>query len=417
MSDENRAARGNTISLLDLVAVLVRHRWFIILSSFVAALLVVAYSLYTLKVAPDAPLNWLPNVYRPTVQVRLQDTQSQSLSSFLSNSDLGFLANLAGSGTSGPTSSDLAQELLVGNTLLDELADEFDLVHRLNITENPISSTRRFLKESFNSDFSSSTGILTIGFENTDKYFATDVLNSALTKLEARFKSLTLSSVTIKKQILEQSIEDYSDELHAAQQALIDFQRRYGVISIELQTEYKLEAVAEIDQQILSKQSELRTLEASRRENDPEVRRTRMEIQTLQEQRQILINGSSSSSVGEPPSDIPQSQLPELSARYLNLTRDLQIVQTIYSGLRSQYESLKVEEMDTSSRFQVIEEAEVPELKSGPSRSKICIIFTMTIFFLAVFVSFIFEYFNRVKRDPIESGKLSEIKRMLGRSK
>ena len=381
MSDENRAARGNTISLLDL--------------------LVVAYSLYTLKVAPDAPLNWLPNVYRPTVQVRLQDTQSQSLSSFLSNSDLGFLANLAGSGTSGPTSSDLAQ----------------DLVHRLNITENPISSTRRFLKESFNSDFSSSTGILTIGFENTDKYFATDVLNSALTKLEARFKSLTLSSVTIKKQILEQSIEDYSDELHAAQQALIDFQRRYGVISIELQTEYKLEAVAEIDQQILSKQSELRTLEASRRENDPEVRRTRMEIQTLQEQRQILINGSSSSSVGEPPSDIPQSQLPELSARYLNLTRDLQIVQTIYSGLRSQYESLKVEEMDTSSRFQVIEEAEVPELKSGPSRSKICIIFTMTIFFLAVFVSFIFEYFNRVKRDPIESGKLSEIKRMLGRSK
>jgi capsule polysaccharide export protein KpsE/RkpR len=414
MSDETRTARGNTISLLDLVMVLVRHRWFIILSTFVAAILILAYSIYSIKVPPDAPLNWLPNVYRPTVQVRLQDTQSQSLSSFISNSDLGFLANLAGGDSGGPSSADLAQELLIGNTLLEELAGEFNLVERLEITENPISSTRKFLKGSFESNFDASTGILTIGFENTDRLFATDVLNSALAKLEARFKSLTLSSVTIKKQILEQSIVDYGDELRAAQQALIDFQRRYGIISIELQTEYKLEAVAEIDSQILGKQSELRTLEASRRENDPEVRRTRMEIQTLQEQRQILINGNSTA---ETPTDIPQSQLPELSARYLNLTRDLQIVQTIYSGLRSQYESLKVEEMDTSNRFQIIEEAEVPELKSGPSRSKICIIFTMTIFFLAVFVSFILEYFARVRHDPIESGKLSEIKRMLGRTK
>ena len=113
--------------------------------------------------------------------------------------------------------------------------------------------------------------------------------------------------------------------------------------------------------------------------------------------------------------NIPQSQLPELSARFLNLTRDLQIVQAIYSGLRSQYESLKIEERDTSSRFQIIEHAEVPEIKSGPSRSRITIIVTMTVFFLSIFLSFVLEYFERVKNDPIESSKLSEIRRMLRR--
>ncbi len=412
MSETPRTNGGNTISLLDLLTVLVRHRWFVVLSTFLGALLIVAYSLYSIKAPPDAPLNWLPNVYRPTVQVRLQDTQGQSLSSFLSNSDLGLLANLAGGDIAGPSSADLAQELLVGNTILDALAEEFDLVSLLGITENPKSTTREFLRSAFDTTFDSSTGILTIGFVHTDPVFATAVLNSALSKLEQRFESLTLSSVTVKKEILEQSIADYGKELRDAQQQLIDFQKTYGIISIELQTEYQLEAVAQIDAQILAKRSELTTLEATRRENDPEVRRMRMELATLEERRQILLEGSTT---GETPVNIPQSQLPELSARYLNLTRDLQIIQTIYSGLRSQYESLKIEEKDTSSRFQIIEHAEVPETKSGPSRSKICIIVTMTVFFLAVFISFVAEYFDRVKRDPVESAKLGAIRRMLGR--
>lgn len=413
MSESPDARQHTTISLLDLLAVLVRHRWLIILSTFVAGLFIVVYSIYSIKAPADAPLNLLPNLYKPTVQVRLQDSQGQSLSSFLSNSDLGLLANLTGSDVGGSSNADLAQELLTGKTLLDELAEEFDLIAMLEVTEAPKSTTRAFLSDAFETSFDANTGILTIGFEHTDREFATAVLNSALLKLEGRFKTLTLASVNEKKQILEQSIEGYATELATAQQALIDFQRQYGIISIELQTEYKLQAIAALDSQILAKRSELRTLEESRKADDPEVRRTRMELDTLEEQRDILVSGSSTGSTSI---NIPQSQLPELSARYLNLTRDLQIVQTIYSGLRSQYESLKIEERDTSNQFQIIEQAEIPELKSRPSRSKVCIIVTITVFFLSVFLSFILEYFDRVKRDPVESQKLGEIRRMVKRN-
>ena len=399
--------------MLDLIAVLVRHRWLIVLSTLVAGLLIVAYSVYSIKASSDAPLNKLPNVYRPSVQVRLQETQGQSLNSFLANSELGLLANLAGGDVGGSSSADLAQALLVGNTILDELAESFDLVERLGITEYPKSTTRAYLKNLFEHDFTASTGILTISVEHTDPIFATDILNSAIVKLEARFKELTVSSVNMKKEILEQSIEDYEVELRVTQQSLIDFQVRYGIISIEQQTGFKLAAIADVDSSILSKRSELRTLEETRRTDDPEVRRMRMELQTLEEHRNILVNGGPET--GSAAVNIPQSQLPELSARFLNLTRDLQIVQAIYSGLRSQYESLKIEERDTSSRFQIIEHAEVPEIKSGPSRSRITIIVTMTVFFLSIFLSFVLEYFERVKNDPIESSKLSEIRRMLRR--
>ena len=110
---------------------------------------------------------------------------------------------------------------------------------------------------------------------------------------------------------------------------------------------------------------------------------------------------------------VAQTELPELSARFLNLTRDLQIIQTIYSGLRSQYETVRIEEMNNSSRFQVIETAEVPEKKSWPRRSVICVVVTMAAFFFSVLAAFIKEYFVRARRDPVEAMKLDDIKRML----
>ena len=412
---EGSPQNNSSISLLDLLAVVIRHRWLIVLSTFASGVLIAAYSVYTINAAPDAPLNLLPNVYRPTVEVRLQETQGQTLSSFFPDSDLGFLANLAGGDVGGSSSSDLAHSLLVGNRILDELAVEFDLVNKLGIIRHPKSSTRAYLTKLFDSTFSSATGILTIGVEHTDRNFATEVLSSALEKLETRFKDLTASNVEIKKKILQQSIIDYAAELAVAQQTLIDFQTRNGIFSIELQTEYKLQSIAEVDSQILSKQSELRTLVGSRRADDPEVRRVGMELDTLIERRDILVRGGDASTAT--PGNIPQSQYPELSARFYNLTRDLQIIQTIYSGLRSQFESIKIEEKDTSSRFQIIEHAEVPELKSGPSRSLITIIVTITVFFLSIFLSFILEYFERVRRDPVESSKLLEIRRMLRRSR
>lgn len=80
--------------------------------------------------------------------------------------------------------------------------------------------------------------------------------------------------------------------------------------------------------------------------------------------------------------------------------------------------SEKRREADASAKtFQVIERAEVPEVKSGPSRGKISIIVTITVLFLAIVISFIMEYIERVKQDPIESEKLNEIKGIFRRSR
>ena len=399
----------STISLLDLISVLVKRRWLIFICTTVAAVLVVLYSLYTLRAPADARFNKLPNYYIPVVKVRLLDEESSSISSALSGSDLGFLASLAG-GTAGSSSADLAQALLSGNQLLDELVEEFEIIDRFQIQKNPKTNSRGMLREAFEPEFDASTGILTLGFKSVDKVFAAEILTSAVDKLEKRFDELTMESVLEKKRFLEESIAEYEIQLRQAQTALINFQKRNNIIDIQLQTEYQLLSLSEIEAKILETETDLNSLRERRRPDDPEVLKLAVSLNVLKTRRDIIKLGQKNNTDSL---DIPLSELPGLSAMFANLTGDIQILQVIYTALRSQLETTRIEERDNSERFQIIEEAEIPEVKAGPSRGKICIIVTLSAFFFTVFLAFILEYFDRVKADPTESAKLIAIKQML----
>ena len=411
---ESNSQRTNTISLLDLIAVLVKRRWLIIITTVVAAILIALYSIYTIRAPVDAKFNLLPTFYRPVVKIRLIDHEQSNISSMLSGSDIGLLASLAGGSVGGSSSADLAQALLVGNKILDGLVEDFDIISRLDIQKNPRTSSRKFLLDAFESFFDGATGILTISFENEDKVFATKILSSAVERLELLFDEMTMEGVLEKKFFLEESIANYEQELKRAQDRLINFQRSNQIIDITLQTEYQLDALAELDRQILLKETELETLQEKRLENDPGMLSASRELNLLKTRRELTAKGRRG---GTGALDIPLTDLPALAAMYTNLLGDIEILRVIYSSLRSQYETTKIEEKDDSERFQVLEVAEIPELKAGPSRGKICIIVTISIFFLSVFFSFILEYFDRVKEDPVESAKLVAIKQMLRKPK
>ncbi|MCK4513925.1 MAG: hypothetical protein KAU31_01640, partial [Spirochaetaceae bacterium] len=93
--DPGMDGRDDTISLLDLIAVLARRWRLIFFTTFFAAIGIVLFSIYTLRMPSDSPYNPLPNVYEPESQILLTDPSTGSgLSSALTNTDLGILAGL-----------------------------------------------------------------------------------------------------------------------------------------------------------------------------------------------------------------------------------------------------------------------------------------------------------------------------------
>ncbi len=109
------------------------------------------------------------------------------------------------------------------------------------------------------------------------------------------------------------------------------------------------------------------------------------------------------------------SNIPEIMTEIQMVKLELEAQQQVYTQLKTQQELLKINMASDTPVFQIIEEAEVPDQKSGPSRGKLCIIITFAGFFISIFLAFALNAVQNIKNDQeamqkIKSGWKNENK-------
>ncbi len=401
--------RDDTISLLDLIAVLARRWRLIFFTTFFAAIGIVLFSIYTLRMPSDSPYNPLPNVYEPESQVLLTDPSTGSgLSAALTNTDLGIIAGLAGiSGTGSDNSAALAQSLLIGNWVIDQIIQEFDLLEAHSESENPKTAARVSVRSSLTAEYDAGSGILLVKFQSIDPVFAADVLLRVVELLEARFTFLTRDDARARSEAIQLQLTQLEDDVERAREDFAAFQRQYGVVDPVAQGTQTLELIVQYRIQLFDlERQRQQLLQYVENPDDPQVLRTDRDIALLEQLVSELETGFRVYS----PLTIPRDELGQITSMYLDLQRDLQLKQEIYFTFQAEMVRARIEAQDTSRVFQVIEPAEVPEIKTSPSRGTICIIVTITAFFLSVFLAFVLEYFDKARTDPREAQKLEGIR-------
>ena len=98
------------------------------------------------------------------------------------------------------------------------------------------------------------------------------------------------------------------------------------------------------------------------------------------------------------------------SLEYARIQRELLVQTEILRTLAQQYELAKLNVTFPEPSFTTIEFAEIPNVKSGPSRIKFIAVVMMVAVFVSLFLVFLLEYFERVKADPIEMEKAKRIR-------
>jgi tyrosine-protein kinase Etk/Wzc len=401
----------DTLSLLDLLGALVKRRWFVIGFSGGITLVVFAFLLITKVIPVDSPLNRYPDYFLPTARILIQEgSQGNPISSALNQTGLGSLSGLLGiSATAGGSMEKLAESLLMeGNFIADAITAEFGFAEKYGFTGNGKSKTRKIFWGAVNAEFNDKSSVLTIGYRDIDPEFATRVVNRVVDLLETQFRSLTIDRVLQKKRYIEDSVAAVEAEYGKASSALIAFQAKYGILDIS-QVSESIRQIASLQSQIVSKQLSIALLENSVPDNDPRIVQYRNEIAQMQKLINEMKEGSKEYSLGV----VAANQVPNLSVQYLALQRDVQIQQSILATLKQQYETTKLEEIDTSRTFQIIEKAEIPDEKAGPPRARTIVFVALGTFIIAVLIAFIGEYFERAGRDPVESKKLSLVRETL----
>lgn len=413
----------DAFTILDLILILVRRRRIIAITTGAAAAVLLAYNLAAMALPPESPLNLLPDRYTASVIVMITEDAPEygsGAASVLSQIPAGGggLADFAGLlAAEGSTDANRAQELLFGRSILDALAVQQGLVTDASGNDE-ILAARRWLRDNLSTDYRIDSGLLEISFDHIYPELAASGLQFAVDRLGDKVRDLTIERVLLRKAFLEERMAAVEDDREAAQKKLIAFQTRRGVIDPAAQSESTIQRLTALKTDLYRKeveiQSQIEMLGALGADNAG-VRRLRIEADTLR----TLIEEIERGPIEEDQptfqaSDPPLNDLPELSVQYLDLATEVGVHDTIHSFLRSQYESVRIEESAREASFQIVEEVETPRRKSRPRRSLICIIGTLAACMASVLAAFTLEYFRRAAADPAQRRQLDAIRNEIG---
>ena len=382
------------ISLLDLVAVLWKRKWLVIAITGLVAFGSLAYALGSLLLPPDK--SYLPNVYTPKATMLISSGTSSSLSSLLSSSGLSGLAGMAGVSAGGNANQQLAKVLATSNTTLDRLNERFNFAEHYKMKEPKVAEVRKAISNNLSATIDEKSNIFTISFTDKDPAFAKEVVDETVNILSERFAQLSGSQAIQQKAILEKRLADVDAAISTLEAQVKEFQKKYGVVQVEALATEQITILARLRSELILKEMEIENYKKVARINDPMLTQLNNERDALLAKIKEIETGTGSGSKVMP----SQQQLPTIAFEYAKLERDLAVQTELFKILTQQYEIAKFNATGQEPVFQILEMAEVPDMKSGPSRSMICIVATLAAFFVSILLAFASESISKIRRDP-----------------
>lgn len=202
------------INLLDYVIVLLKHKWLIFGTVFLAGVAAVIYSLL------------LPNIYRSEAVIVPRQQEKSGASSALSA--LGGLGGIAGElvGLGGGGDVEKFEVVLKSRDLARRMVNRYDLLPRLfeeawdpvkeQWQENPaptLQDAYKALMGMLTISRERNSDVLTIQFDHEEPQFAKKMVDHYLTELSETLREQTLKDAAENQRFLKQQLEKTSDVL------------------------------------------------------------------------------------------------------------------------------------------------------------------------------------------------------------
>ncbi len=404
-TDTQTSAEEDEISLIDLLAVLIKHKKFIIITTLTGALGILGFSAGSLLLPNEK--SYYPNYYTPKSIVKVNEDSSGGIN--LGSDSGGLTALLGMSIKSGATAYGAAKKYAFSDSFVDEIIKKHDLinVYKLSESKYPTVDARQVFKKNLSLEQDEDSGTIEISYKDISGKLAADIVNTVVALLDDTFKGMSTDENVIQKKLLEKELVSTEKKLKDLEDRLKAYNERYGIYDIESYAKEKAVALGDLRSQYLKKVMEIESYKAYSSIEDPGLRKLKIERDSLKKNIEKMENGYSVGSIVVP----SEKELPELVTSYKKLSLEYELQGKLYTSLAQQYELIKLKTNSIPPKFIVYEKAAPPEVKSGPSRGKLCIIVTMAVFFLAVFGAFIIEFIEKIKHDPVEMAKLKGTKK------
>ena len=335
---------ASEISLVDMVALLLRHKKLI--GGFtVAATLLAAIVVW-----------FLPPSYVAEATILPPQQQQSSLAALAAGAMGGLMGGMS-SQLGLKTPADLYIGILKSRSIADHIIESF---HLQAVYGTKLKSVTRKTLESHANFTSSKESLITISVRDHDANRAAGIANAFVDELYKQNSRLAITDASQRRLFFEQQLNKEKDALANAEIALKETQQSTGLLIPAGQAEVLIRSGAQIRAQIASREVQLEAMRSYATEENPQIQVVKSEISALQSQlAQVESKGASDSKL-----EISGSRLPEASLKYVRKLRDLKYHETLYELLAKQYEAARIDEAKQAPIVQVVDRAVVPDKDS-----------------------------------------------------
>jgi uncharacterized protein involved in exopolysaccharide biosynthesis len=393
------------VSVLDIVALLVEHKRFIVRFVLGAAVLAIVVSLL------------LPIRYEGKV-ILLPPTQDSSIGATLlglgqlgsaggSMGSMSSLASLASGSLGLKNPADMYVALLGSRTVEDAMIRRFGLMQEYH--KKRMSDTRKELESHTTAIAGVKDGLIRLTVEDRDPNRAAELANGYVEEFRKLFASLAVTEAARRRLFFEQEMDQAKADLTIAEDAMQKTQQSTGVLEIDSQARSLIESAAILRAQVVAKQVQIQSMRSFAAEDNPDLILAKKELTALQDQLDQLAGTHQDAG-----SDINLSKgrVTGAGLEYLRRFRELKYRETVFELLAKELEVAKLDEAREGSMVQVVDAAVPPDKRSFPRRTLIVIGVTVLSCFVAVLWVFLRERLIRTFEVPENRQRLESIKRL-----
>ncbi|MBT3448629.1 MAG: lipopolysaccharide biosynthesis protein [Bacteroidetes Order II. Incertae sedis bacterium] len=374
MNDQNTTNVDDT--WWHMLGVLFRWRRFIIIVTGVLAVVSVVISLM------------LPVWYKASSRLLLPNSGGSGIASAL----LGDLSSAAESLLGGGGGDYVRyMAILHSRAVKEQIVERFDLINVYDLAEEEFASEEALSALADNIEFviDDEYDFMSIEVFDQDAQRAADISNYFIELLDEENNRLTRQTAGNFRAYVESRYDLAEEERGAMLDSLASFQRKYGVIDLEAQTEAYFSQLAELRASTLQYEIQLNGMRAQFGEGNQQVKNMQSMVEAANQSFQDALDGR------EMVMPVSQEEAPEMVRQFLNLTMERTIQERILELVAPMLEQARFEEERQSETLQVVDAAVAPFEKAKPKRMIIVIGATLSAFILALVFVLLLDWWKR----------------------
>ena len=256
--------------------------------------------------------------------------------------------------------------ILNSTKLAEAVADELSLMELYETESRALAASR--VRNQVNVSTNRDQTVVTISMNHPDRHLARDVVEAYLRNFITINREVNLGEAEAALAFVGERLKEVEVELAEAEQELQLFQNRYGIFSLDSQSSSMAEHYMKSRERLRNLQIEYAVQRSTMSQGHPQLRAVETEIAEVERQLAAMEEGRySATDSGELPVAVEMGlkDLPRIRLQLSRLEQEVEIQRSSYNTLRTQQESLKVEAAKTSDIIRVIDPPRLPEQPVG----------------------------------------------------